>query len=159
MVIDKNKFLKKIKRNITIHPETGCWLWNGTCNNGYGQTVIYKRHREYVHRLICYIFHNLDLEDLGQMALHKLECKYRRCCNPDHLYVGSQEQNENDKLILGNNVNASKTHCKRGHEFTPLNTRFWNGQRACKQCLRMSNNKYRQKKLMVNKKLGESNAV
>lgn len=31
-------------------------------------------------------------------------------------------------------VNAAKTHCKRGHEFTPENTRMSNGHRSCITC-------------------------
>lgn len=31
-------------------------------------------------------------------------------------------------------VNASKTHCKRNHEFTPGNTRINQGKRVCVQC-------------------------
>ena len=30
--------------------------------------------------------------------------------------------------------NASKTHCKRNHEFTPENTYVHEGRRACKKC-------------------------
>ena len=35
------------------------------------------------------------------------------------------------------NWNADKTHCIRGHEFTPENTRFRNGRRECRECCRM----------------------
>jgi WhiB family redox-sensing transcriptional regulator len=31
-------------------------------------------------------------------------------------------------------INAAKTHCKRGHEFTPENTRWSNGHRSCRAC-------------------------
>lgn len=33
--------------------------------------------------------------------------------------------------------NASKTHCIRGHEFTPENTYVHNGKRSCKACRRL----------------------
>jgi hypothetical protein len=32
------------------------------------------------------------------------------------------------------NQNAGKTHCKRGHEFTPENTRLITGGRECRIC-------------------------
>lgn len=31
-------------------------------------------------------------------------------------------------------INAAKTHCKWGHEFTPENTRIYSGKRACRTC-------------------------
>lgn len=31
-------------------------------------------------------------------------------------------------------INAAKTHCKWGHEFTPENTRWSNGHRSCRTC-------------------------
>lgn len=33
-------------------------------------------------------------------------------------------------------VNAAKTHCKWGHEFTPENTRMSHGKRSCIACYR-----------------------
>ena len=32
------------------------------------------------------------------------------------------------------NQNMGKTHCKRGHEFTPENTYVYKGHRTCKKC-------------------------
>jgi hypothetical protein len=31
-------------------------------------------------------------------------------------------------------LQRNKTHCKRGHEFTPENTRLWSGKRICRLC-------------------------
>ncbi len=40
-------------------------------------------------------------------------------------------------------LNAAKTHCKRGHEFTPENTYYRrdsaNGLRQCRTCIRARN--------------------
>ncbi len=38
------------------------------------------------------------------------------------------------------NHNTGKTHCLRGHEFTPENTRVFaiTGARGCKACARMT---------------------
>jgi hypothetical protein len=40
-------------------------------------------------------------------------------------------------------INAQKTHCKRDHEFTAENTRWYQGKRSCVACyrLRMSERK------------------
>jgi hypothetical protein len=34
-------------------------------------------------------------------------------------------------------ANTAKTHCLRGHEFTPENTRLYRGKRNCRTCGRM----------------------
>jgi len=34
----------------------------------------------------------------GKLACHK--CNNRKCCNPDHIYVGSALQNNTDKIPL-----------------------------------------------------------
>jgi hypothetical protein len=43
-----------------------------------------------------------------------------------------------DQRTHGTNVNASKTHCKRGHEFTPENTTARSdGGRECRACVKV----------------------
>jgi hypothetical protein len=53
-----------------------------------------------------------------------------------NLAYGTQSENELDKVIHGTNRNASKTHCKRGHEFTPDNIYVPPGRNArlCRRC-------------------------
>lgn len=65
------------------------------------------------------------------------QCPHRRCVNPHHIACVPQKAN-----VLRSNGpsarNAEKTHCKRGHEFTPENTHMVNlkrGQaRRCRTC-------------------------
>lgn len=53
----------------------------------------------------------------------------------DNLAWGTVTDNEIDKVRNGNNLNARKTHCIRGHEFTPENTRHVrDGGRQCRLC-------------------------
>jgi hypothetical protein len=54
-----------------------------------------------------------------------------------NLAYGTRGDNEQDKLRHGTHHNARKTHCKRGHEFTPENTRTTYGRRECLTCVRM----------------------
>jgi hypothetical protein len=50
----------------------------------------------------------------------------------------TKKANAQDTLSHGRNPQASKMHCKRGHEFTKLNTRYTTtGGRQCRECKRL----------------------
>ena len=64
-------------------------------------------------------------------------CRVRHCFNPNHLEVVTLKEN----LMRGDTLcarNSNKTHCDKGHEFTPENTFKQyrdNGKgRACRRC-------------------------
>jgi len=46
---------------------------------------------------------------------------------------------------MKHNPHAGKTHCKRGHEFTPANTRLRPKGRECRECIRLRKRAYRKK--------------
>jgi hypothetical protein len=62
-------------------------------------------------------------------------CRNRRCVNPAHLEVVTRGEN----VLRGESTparNVRKTHCKRGHEFTPENTYITpKGSRECRACI------------------------
>jgi len=60
-------------------------------------------------------------------------CDNPPCCNPSHLWLGTQAENLADASAKGR-LKRTSTHCKRGHEFTPENTYLSNGGRGCRQC-------------------------
>lgn len=53
-----------------------------------------------------------------------------------NLAFGTHADNMQDRLAHGRNPMASKTHCKRGHEFTPDNTWTSGNGRWCRACRR-----------------------
>jgi len=63
-------------------------------------------------------------------------CRNRRCVNPLHLEIVTQQENIARGLTGKlNHRNAKKTHCKRGHEFTEENTYPTpGGGRKCREC-------------------------
>jgi hypothetical protein len=73
-------------------------------------------------------------------------CKVRNCCNPRHLEPVTPRENTH-RSSSAPGVNAKKTHCKRGHEFTPENTLQFNGrhgiERQCRICHNARGRKYR----------------
>jgi hypothetical protein len=53
---------------------------------------------------------------------------------PANLAYGTHADNMQDRLRHGRHPMASKTHCKRGHEFTAANTLRYRGSRFCRKC-------------------------
>ena len=70
-----------------------CWIWNGQINqNGYGIIANKKAHR------VSWEIHNGSIP-LDMRVLHK--CDIRKCVNPDHLRLGTQQDNINDMFSKG----------------------------------------------------------
>lgn len=86
----------------------------------------------YAHRHLYEIFKGKIKKGLQLDHL----CRNRSCVNPNHLEQVTQREN----VLRGtgsSSINAKKTHCKRGHQFTARNTiRLTNGNglRACRAC-------------------------
>ena len=77
---------------ISAEPMSGCWLWMGNATkNGYGVIA-----QNYAHRL-SYAMHNGEIGNLH--VLHR--CDNPGCVNPKHLFLGTQQDNNADKLKKG----------------------------------------------------------
>lgn len=73
-------------------------------------------------------------------------CDNPPCCNPDHLFLGTKDDNMRDMGDKLRSRCSKQTHCVNGHEFTPENTlprpaRKGRMGRRCKTCRDNSNRK------------------
>ncbi len=65
-------------------------------------------------------------------------CLHRRCVNWRHLAPKTNTENLAASPTSVSSINAAKTHCKHGHEFTPENTYTApKGGRSCRTCMRI----------------------
>lgn len=78
---------------------SGCWIWCGWCDaNGYGKNNASKWCPERLaHRMAYWIFKGPIPS--GMSVLHT--CDVRACCNPDHLFLGTQDANMKDMIAKG----------------------------------------------------------
>ncbi|MGH9977051.1 MAG: hypothetical protein ACRD8Z_14620, partial [Nitrososphaeraceae archaeon] len=76
-------------------------LWMGKRNHqGYGE-ISFNNRTVRIGRLICFMFHGMKLDDTVNQANHILECRYRHCWAPAHLYVGTHSDNMLDAFRAG----------------------------------------------------------
>lgn len=113
----------------------GCWLWTRANNGRYGLLSVNGRDR-LAHRFAYEHFRGPI--PVGMQIDHL--CRKSLCVNPDHLEVVTNRQNTL-RGVSNAAVNAKKTHCLNGHEFTPENTRLDRKhkvgvERVCRTCLR-----------------------
>jgi len=98
----KEGIINKIFGLIKYNSENHCWEWTGALHNkGYGHMgmngKIYR-----VHRLMYeYIYGPIPETNTyhGTCILHR--CDNRKCCNPMHLYAGTQKDNIKDCVKRG----------------------------------------------------------
>lgn len=112
-----------------VYP-TECWQWiGGKHQNGYG--VFYVKNKQILaHRWSYEHFKEPIPENLVIDHL----CRNRACVNPEHMEIVTTRENA-IRGIGPSAINAKRTKCTHGHEFTKENT-YVNpsGTRECRTC-------------------------
>ena len=124
--------------------ENGCWRWKGSiANNGYGK--IYPDQAGYLAHRVSYTLHKGKIPE--NLSIDHL-CRNRYCVMPAHLEAVTMREN----LLRGNGISgvyARRSHCNRGHLYTPETTRLdsRSGYRICILCARENDRKRRPPKV------------
>lgn len=134
----KERFMEKVDLS-----DDGCWLWTAAVTRTEAPYGVFWLDRKQVpaHR-VSYEIHVGPIPE--GLHLDHL-CRNPRCVNPDHLEPVTNAEN----ILRGIGppaVNAVKTHCDHGHQFTPENTYEYtrNGRtrRSCRACRRENQRRY-----------------
>lgn len=100
--------IARIMDNCSPEPNSGCWLWTGTCRGhmGYGAVKSGGKHVA-AHRLSYSTF--VDRIDDGHEVCH--QCDVPSCVNPEHLFLGTALDNKRD-CVRKDRHNRGERHGK-----------------------------------------------
>ncbi len=103
----KQSLLKMVVEYSIPEPNSGCWIWlRATTKNGYGK-IFYKKNSYLMHRVSAFVFNKIESMSTKLFVCHT--CDNRICINPDHLFIGTNQDNIRD-MILKKRHNHGQTH-------------------------------------------------
>lgn len=132
--------------------KTPCWLWQLHTTSGYGKTSLPDRFRNGAPRKTLRVHraaYRLLVGEIPEGLVIDHLCRNRSCCNPAHLEPVTIGENSRRGIGSGtgwwtseivrkqhwDRLGITETHCRKGHEATPKNTRINNkGHRKCRVC-------------------------
>ena len=94
--------IERVLEKVVRIPFSGCWIFTGATNDaGYGIVGMGRRGEpnDRAHR-ITYRHYCGPIPD-GMFVCH--ECDTPACCNPHHMFLGTNQDNVNDMVKKGRN--------------------------------------------------------
>lgn len=127
-----------------VQKSEGCWNWTGfrrTKKDAYGGFKYEGKHW-LSHRLAYHLLVGPIPE--GMHLLHR--CDNQSCCNPEHLFIGTNQDNVDDKMQKRRHFMSNRDHCKNGHQFDGVVFRpDGKNRRTCKKCRLVVSARYRER--------------
>lgn len=101
-----------------VDKQDGCWEWQGYIRkNGYGAFNPVGSTSPILSHRLAYMLSIGPIPD-GLVICH--HCDNRRCCRPDHLFVGTRAENNHDMQRKGRCASGDNNGLRRHPERNPM---------------------------------------
>lgn len=93
----------RILKRVVINDETGCWEWVGFKDkDGYGRVSYGKTSGGYQRMALVHrVMYALKIGEIPEGLCVCHHCDNPSCCNPEHLWLGTNEENTADRYRKG----------------------------------------------------------
>lgn len=129
----------------SVQKSDSCWTWTGRrYPGGYGEFSV--KHVNYRAHRVSWMLNVGPIPD-GLLVCH--HCDNRLCVRPDHLFLGTDKDNQTDAIRKGRHARGRLSPegiplCMRGHLLTPGTFYVTSkGNRLCKKCQREYQKRWR----------------
>lgn len=97
--------LERLERHSMPEPNTGCQIWLSSSRNPYGHGHMGVGGKSIMAHRVAWMCNRGPIPD-GMLVLHR--CDTPGCVNPNHLFLGTSQDNQDDKVRKGRQAKGSK---------------------------------------------------
>ena len=88
--------MKRFWDKVNVKGDNDCWEWKVSLfKDGYGQ-FWYKKKQIKFHRFAYAYYYDIEVFDIPSNKVIMHICDNRKCCNPNHLRIGTNQDNMDD---------------------------------------------------------------